>query len=92
MAALAERLAATYGGALDLNAGLVTAACLLHDVGKVETLPEIPGTGLLGAALDADHVTHGVLLVHLADYAESRLDGFAGHGGPGDEDGPIRPS
>ncbi len=42
---------------------LVTAACLLHDVGTVETLPEIAGTTIPDAASFADHITRGILLV-----------------------------
>lgn len=47
------------------------AACLLHDVGKVYTLPEMPGAALPESALAADHVTRGALLVHAA---AARLD------------------
>lgn len=71
VAALAERLAEAYRGALAADADLVTAACLLHDVGKVYTLPELPEVALPEGAGAADHVTRGVLLVHTA---AGRLD------------------
>jgi 3'-5' exoribonuclease len=64
VALLAERLADGYGDVLALDRDLVVAACLLHDVGKVYTLPEVPGGAIPEAAFDADHVTRGVLLVH----------------------------
>lgn len=68
VAALAERLAGVYGDALTqaLDPDVVAAACLLHDVGKIYTLPELPGGALPEAALDADHVTRSALLVQTA--------------------------
>lgn len=39
VATLAERLADAYAPLLQYDAHLVTAGCLLHDVGKVYTLP-----------------------------------------------------
>lgn len=78
VAVLAKQLAGAYQGqtALGVDADLVTAACLLHDVGKVYTLPELPGAALPEAALDADHVTRSALLVQAAAaqvHAEARL-------------------
>lgn len=106
----------------------IGAASLLHFVGKVQMLPDIPGTALPEAALDAvlhtrgarpvhataarldppvpthrvQRVTHANLattaagsgarrssravprprLVHLADYAESRLSRWSGEEPP----------
>lgn len=64
---LAERLAEAYGArGMEYDRHIVTAACLLHDVGKVDTLPPIPGGVPPDAAHRADHVTRSVLLVHAA--------------------------
>jgi putative nucleotidyltransferase with HDIG domain len=67
IAQLAERLAAAYGAdGLPYDAGIVTTACLLHDVGKTWCLPAVAGAPLPEEALRWDHVTRGVLLVQAA--------------------------
>jgi 3'-5' exoribonuclease len=68
---LAERLIGAYGDTLRVDTDLVSAACLLHDMGKVYTLPELPGGALPEAALDVDHVTRAALLI---ETAAARLD------------------
>lgn len=129
VAELASRLAAGYGpNGLPHDGGLLEAACLLHDVGKVYTLPAVAGAALPKEAAQLDHITLGVLIVrsaagraepalaparltalihavaahhgrkewgapvepgtaeawllHLADYAESRLWGLANEEAP----------
>src|SRR5262249_7534147 len=64
-------VAAYYLVGLPHNGALVAAACLLHDVGKVRTLPAIAGTTLPADGRQFDHVTLGVLMVQSA---AARLD------------------
>jgi 3'-5' exoribonuclease len=67
VAALARAIAAAYGpGGLPCDGDLVTAACLLHDVGEVYCLPAVAGAPAPDQALQHDHVTRGVLLVQAA--------------------------
>lgn len=67
VAALAESLANTYGlSSFPLDRSLIIAASLLHDVGKIQTLPLIAGTALPSVASYLDHVTLGVLMVQSA--------------------------
>ena len=67
VARLAQAIAAAYGpDGLPCDLDLVTAACLLHDVGKVYCLPAVAGAPAPEEALQHDHVTRGVLLVQAA--------------------------
>lgn len=67
VAALARAIAETYGVAsLPYDQDMVTAACLLHDVGKVWTLPELAGAAVPDEAAYLDHVTRSVLMVRTA--------------------------
>ncbi len=67
VARLAQAIAAAYGpGGLPCDGDLVTAACLLHDVGKVYCLPAVAEAPLPEDALRCDHVTRGVLLAQAA--------------------------
>jgi 3'-5' exoribonuclease len=64
---LARQLASGYsGGGLPHDIGVVTAAALLHDVGKTQTLPAVAGAALPDDASRFDHITLGVLMVRLA--------------------------
>lgn len=64
VAALAEMIAVTYGAdALSYDRSVVIAAALLHDVGKVRTLPAIAGSPLPEGAGRFDHVTVSTLLI-----------------------------
>lgn len=65
--AIAHHLADAYGpGNCSYDYDVVTAACLLHDVGKVYTLPAVAGAALPPAAQQCDHVTRGVLMIQAA--------------------------
>jgi 3'-5' exoribonuclease len=67
VARLAECIAAAYGtDGLPHDAGVVTTACLLHDVGKTLSLPAVAGAPLPEDGLRCDHVTRGVLLLQAA--------------------------
>jgi 3'-5' exoribonuclease len=67
VAALARQLASAYSGeGLLHDAGVVTVAALLHDVGKTRTLPAVAGAALPDDASRFDHITLGVLMVRLA--------------------------
>lgn len=76
VAAIARQLARLYvPEEIGWDAHLVTAAALLHDVGKTQTLPRIAGGALPERAQQVDHVTLGVVLVRLAAAtAEPRLE------------------
>jgi 3'-5' exoribonuclease len=64
---LARQLTSAYSsGGLAHDAGVVTAASLLHDVGKTRTLPAVAGATLPEDASRFDHVTLGVLMVRFA--------------------------
>lgn len=67
VAALAWRIAAAYSPDVPLcDMDLVQAACLLHDVGKVRTLPPIAGGAIPETGEMLDHVTLGVLMIRAA--------------------------
>lgn len=67
VARLAQQLAAGYGpDMLAHDAELVIAAALLHDVGKIWTLPRVAGGPLPQEARQLDHVTMGVLMTRTA--------------------------
>ena len=67
VARLAQHLAAGYGpNGLPHDGELVIAAALLHDIGKVWTLPRIAGGPLPQEANEVDHVTRGVLAIQRA--------------------------
>jgi putative nucleotidyltransferase with HDIG domain len=79
VATLAEALAAGYGQAhLSFDRHLVSAGALLHDVGKVRTLPAVAGAPLPPEAEQVDHITAGILLLQNAartvDTPETRLE------------------
>lgn len=66
-AQVAASLPDPYGSdGLPHDRNLVITACLLHDVGKVFTLPSFPGEARAAEADLFDHVTLGVLLVRNA--------------------------
>lgn len=67
VAETARNLARTYGpDGLPADMSLVVAACLLHDVGKIDTLPLMAGGAIPEAAKTLDHVTRGVLRIQAA--------------------------
>jgi len=67
VARLTQSLIAGYGpGMLTCDNELVIAAALLHDVGKVWTLPRIAGGPIPEEARQLDHVTMGVLMTRTA--------------------------
>lgn len=84
------------------DAELVSAACLLHDVGKVYTLPAIAGSAPPEGADHFDHVTRGVLLVREATgrtepaVGEARLDALLhailAHHGRKEWGAPVEPA
>ena len=64
---IAEHLSAAYrSGGLPHDHHLVAAACLLHDVGKIYTLPAIAEAPLPASAAVCDHITHSVLMIATA--------------------------
>lgn len=64
VARIAERLGGAYGReSIPHDSQLVTAACLLHDVGKIYTLPAIAEAAPPAGASVFDHVTRGVLMI-----------------------------
>lgn len=64
VAEIARRLSHAYGvDGLPHDQDLVITACLLHDIGKVRTLPEIAGTELPEEAGYFDHATVGMLMI-----------------------------
>jgi 3'-5' exoribonuclease len=72
---LTKALATTYGPALlDHDSHLVVAGALLHDIGKVQTLPAVAGAPLPPAAARIDHITAGVLLIHTAARSVSGVE------------------
>jgi 3'-5' exoribonuclease len=76
-AQLADALPIPYAiTGLSYDRDLVVTACLLHDVGKVLTLPPFPGGAPSAEAELFDHVTLSVLLVrNAADRAAPKLTG-----------------
>jgi 3'-5' exoribonuclease len=101
VAALAEVLPNAYGiDGLPHDTELVCAASLLHDVGKVYTLPPVAGgTPPLDAA-SCDHVTRGALLVHTtgraiptlrAERLEALLHAILAHHGRREWGAPVEP-
>ncbi len=67
VAEIAERLAEAYGPhGLPHDSELVVAASLLHDVGKIWTLPAVAGGAPPEGAHECDHVTRTVLVVERA--------------------------
>jgi 3'-5' exoribonuclease len=67
VACIAERLSEAYGpNGLAHDRDVVIAALLLHDVGKVHTLPAVAGAPLPTGAAECDHVTRSVLMVQAA--------------------------
>lgn len=75
VAHIAVQLGDAYGaGWLPHDKDLVIAAALLHDVGKLYTLPSIAGGSLPEEARQFDHVTLGTLIVRMAaEQAEPKL-------------------
>jgi 3'-5' exoribonuclease len=64
---LAIRIASAYPpDQLTYDRSLVVAAALLHDIGKVRTLPAIAGAVVPEAVTHFDHVTLGILIVQQA--------------------------
>jgi 3'-5' exoribonuclease len=86
---------------LDCDLSVAIAAALLHDIGKIYTLPAIAGTVLPETAARYDHVTLGVLLIQKAAaqldplLAPSRLDtllhAILAHHGHREWGAPIEP-
>jgi 3'-5' exoribonuclease len=67
VADLAVRLAEAYeSDQFSHDRSLLIAAALLHDVGKVRTLPAIAGSVLPEAASKFDHISVGILMVQQA--------------------------
>jgi 3'-5' exoribonuclease len=83
------------------DAALVTAAALLHDVGKVATLPRVAGGALPEEGFQLDHVTRGVLMTQVAaahlstGVSEERLanllHAIAAHHGTREWGAPVEP-
>ena len=64
VAELVQRIADAYGvDGLAFDLPLAVTAALLHDIGKLRTLPPIAGTALPESSTYFDHVTLGVLAV-----------------------------
>jgi 3'-5' exoribonuclease len=71
---IATQLGETYGpDGLKHDRDIVIAASLLHDVGKIYTLPAVAGAPLPEGATECDHVTRSVLMVQDAARAQSLL-------------------
>lgn len=69
VAVMVEQLAAAYGPeGIAYDRDIAIAAALLHDVGKVDTLPSVVGASPSEEALRVDHVTRSVLLVRDAAF------------------------
>lgn len=69
VAVMVEQLAAAYGPeGIAYDRDIALAAALLHDVGKVDTLPSVIGAPSSEEALRVDHVTRSVLLARDAAY------------------------
>jgi 3'-5' exoribonuclease len=67
VAGIAQLLGEAYGlDGLPHDRELVQAACLLHDIGKVHTLPAVSGATVSDEARLFDHVTLSVLMVKAA--------------------------
>jgi 3'-5' exoribonuclease len=67
VADLVQRIADTYGmDGLAYDRSLAVAAALLHDIGKLRTLPAIAGAAIPATANLYDHVTLSVLAVERA--------------------------
>ncbi len=67
VAAIAQSLIEAYDlDGLPCDRDLVIAAALLHDVGKVHTLPAVASAELPERARHLDHITLGVLMVRAA--------------------------
>lgn len=72
VAVLVQQLADAYGvDGLPYDRSLAITAALLHDIGKLRTLPEIAGAAFPESASYFDHVTLGILAVQ---DAANRLD------------------
>lgn len=72
---LVQRIADAYGmDGLEYDRSLAVTAALLHDIGKLRTLPAIAGAALPESADFFDHVTLSVLAVqHAANLLEDPL-------------------
>lgn len=103
VAEIAECLADCYGADdLPCDRSLIVTAALLHDIGKVHTLPPIAGSALPDRSTYFDHVTLGALLIHSAanrldpplDQArlESLLHAVMAHHGRKDWGAPVEPA
>lgn len=67
VAELVQRIADAYGlGGLEYDRSLAVAAALLHDIGKLRTLPAIAGAATPATADLYDHVTLSILIVQRA--------------------------
>lgn len=107
VAELAAGMAEVYGSEhLPHDPGIVRAACLLHDLGKIYTLPQTVGGTWPDAARQFDHVTLSVLLVReaaarlerpgvAADRLDARLDALLhamlAHHGRAEWGAPVEP-
>ena len=64
VATLAEHIAMSYGSVVvPYDRSIAIAAALLHDIGKVRTLPALAGAALPDEAQRLDHVTLSALMV-----------------------------
>lgn len=102
VARLAQQMAMAYGDEmLRHDSELVIAAALLHDIGKVWTLPRIAGGPLPQVARQLDHVTLGVVVTRSAaerlspPIPEARLAGLLhailAHHGTREWGAPVEP-
>jgi 3'-5' exoribonuclease len=67
VATFARSVSAMYGpNGLVCDQDLITAAALLHDVGKTHTLPSVAGAALPESAKYLDHITLGTMMVRVA--------------------------